>query len=61
MMDIQILLFNSLSKTGDLVEQVLNSDDDFLDHVDFLHQPFFFWLLQQKIKTSKNWRERIHE
>lgn len=58
MMDVQILLFYSLPETGDLVEQVLNSDDGFLDHVDFLHQPFSFWLLQQKNENKQELKKR---
>lgn len=30
------LLFNPLSQAGDLIEQVLDRDDNVLDHVDFI-------------------------
>lgn len=48
MMDVWVLLFNPLPKTGDLVQQVLKGDDGVLDHVYFLHQPSSLWLLQHK-------------
>lgn len=36
----RVVLFNSLSEGGDFIQQVLEGDDGFLDHVYLLDQSF---------------------
>lgn len=47
------LLFDPLTQTGDVVQQVLNGDDYVLDHVEFVNKSFPLSLLRQKKKNPQ--------